>query len=375
MDAKEFAKNCFRKYYAQHADAISVPALGQREFGFGWQDKIDYRHKAFAGERDFREFLKLEAPLYASYSIARYSLPAGRPMQRKGFLGADLAFDLDKIYEDEHADRHNKIICDRCLSRSREDGLRFYEEFLSSDFGFAKSEVAVNFSGNKGFHFHVRTDAVQQLGSNSRKELCDYAAAFEVSADSLLYEAPAGRVKQLRGPAASDGGWNSKVFAHAKNFLEKAGEGELIAKGLSRQRAAKVLAEKSSLLGAMSRGNWDYLPDLKDFWAALADESIRAGRVELDKPVSFDLARLIRIPNTLHGSSGFVAKQVSRLQDFEPLRDALAFPMDEQQKVVAIADAAFELGGEAIEVKASEEKEIALSAAVLLALKGIVVPA
>ena len=163
MAAPEFVKDLLRRYYVGRT--VAVPALAQREFGFGFESKIDYRHKSFASENEFNEFLRREAPLYASYSTARYSLPAARPMNRKGSLGTDLVFDLDKTYGEEHPDSHNEVICGKCLGRSREDALRFYEEFLLSDFGFSKDDVSVNFSGNKGFHFHVRTEGVQKLSA------------------------------------------------------------------------------------------------------------------------------------------------------------------------------------------------------------------
>ncbi len=370
MDAKAFAKECFSRYYASHAGGISVPGLSQREFGFGWQEKIDYRHKAFAGERDFYDFLRLEAPLYASYSTARYSLPAARPMPAKGFLGADLAFDLDKTYEGEHPEKHGKIVCGNCLERSKEDALRFYEDFLLADFGFAKPEVSVNFSGNKGFHFHVRSEAVQQLSSFARKELCDYAAALDVSSSNLLHEPLVGRAKSLAGPSAGSLGWQKAAFDHVTDFLQSADEAKLLARGVSRQKCERLLADKGNLVSALSRGNWDYLPGLKDFWASLVDEAIRLKRVELDKPVTFDRARLIRIPNTLHGTTSFIAKETQDLGKFNPLEDALAFGK-ELQEIVCFEDVRLELGGQLLEFPPDKLVSAPLPAALLLVLKGV----
>ncbi len=369
----EPAKELFRRYYV--ARTLTVPALAQREFGFGFESKIDYRHKAFGSEGEFNDFMRREAPLYASYSTARYSLPAARPMPRKGSLGTDLVFDLDKTYESEHPDSHNAIACERCLSRSRDDALRFLEEFLIADFGFKKSDVAVNFSGNKGFHFHVRTAAVQPLSSLARKQLCDYAGGFEVSGETLLETLGEGKAAVLRSPQPGDGGWRGKFYSSALGIAQNATQESLQENGLTKGKAAKFMEQKAVVVSAIERGKWDYLPWSLDFWRKIADDTVRAHRVELDKPVSFDLARLIRIPGTLHGSSGLVAKPVDDLAKFEPLKDALAFSGRERQAVVCDHDVSFDFGGQTLDVRAGVTVELPLSASLLLYCRGVAKPA
>ncbi len=373
MAAQEFVKELLRRYYV--GCEVAVPALAQREFGFGFESKIDYRHKAFASGREFNEFLRREAPLYASYSTARYSMPAARPMSRKGSLGTDLVFDLDKTYEAEHPEAHNAIACEKCLDRSKEDALRFLEEFLLNDFGFGKQDVSVNYSGSKGFHFHVRTEAVQQLSSFARKQLCDYAGAFEVSGGTLLESIGEGKAGVLRGPAGGDGGWRGKFHSVALEIARNAAQEELQKKGLTKKKAEAFVEKRDAIAGALAKGNWDYLPWLADFWRAIGDEVVRTHRVELDKPVTFDMARLIRIPGTIHGTTGLVAKPVDNLAKFEPLKDALAFTGRERQALVCDHDVSFDFGGQTLDVRAGARVELPLSAALLLYCKGVAKPA
>ena len=47
--------------------------------------------------------------------------------------------------------------------------------------------------------------------------------------------------------------------------------------------------------------------------------------VVVGRQVTLDPYRLVRIPNTLHGETGLVAKPVKRLESFNPAKDALAF--------------------------------------------------
>jgi DNA primase small subunit len=49
---------------------------------------------------------------------------------------------------------------------------------------------------------------------------------------------------------------------------------------------------------------------------------------ETDEPVTCDVKRLIRLPGSLHGKTGFVVKKIllDGLKDFEPLENAVILP-------------------------------------------------
>jgi DNA primase small subunit len=60
---------------------------------------------------------------------------------------------------------------------------------------------------------------------------------------------------------------------------------------------------------------------------AIEDNSINLGSAHTDEPVTADIKRLIRMPNSLHGGSGMrvVPLSLSEFQDFDPLNDAVIF--------------------------------------------------
>jgi len=60
---------------------------------------------------------------------------------------------------------------------------------------------------------------------------------------------------------------------------------------------------------------------------AIEDNSINLGSAHTDEPVTADIKRLIRMPNSLHGGSGMrvVPLSLSEFRDFDPLNDALVF--------------------------------------------------
>jgi DNA primase small subunit len=55
---------------------------------------------------------------------------------------------------------------------------------------------------------------------------------------------------------------------------------------------------------------------------------------ETDEPVTCDVKRLIRLPSSLHGKTGFkvIKTTLDDLKDFDPLRDAVVFS-DEPVKI------------------------------------------
>ncbi|OIO24632.1 hypothetical protein AUJ14_05880 [Candidatus Micrarchaeota archaeon CG1_02_55_22] len=361
-----FFQQKFSEYYAKHRDSINVPEARSREYGAGVNGKIDFRHVSFPSNDALRDFLIQDAPLYASYSAARYERPAAKPMPNKGFVSADLVFDLDKTYAEEHPEKHGAAFCPHCLERARQDAARFYDEFLLKDYGFGKSDVAINFSGSKGYHFHIRTPAVQQLSSAARKELCDYAGALEVSPEKLVTK----QAGALVGPSAASSGWSKKVFNYAQQFALTADTQAWRAMGAGSRTAKHAAQNNAELASRLERGDWSW-KNLEKSFTALATEAIRKTRVELDAPVTFDLSRLIRIPNTLHGDSCLTAKVLQSLDAFAPDKDAVAFRG--AIEVTPNKTLALEFGGTTFELEDGKTKELPLAAGLLLLRKGYAV--
>jgi len=353
-----FLKKKFSEYYSTHLPV--PPELGRREFGFGWAKKIDYSHKAFGSVEEFRAFMVSEAPFYASYSTSCYELPGARPMEKKGFLGSDLAFDID--VQPAHGD-HNPVMCPPCLERAREDALRLLEEFLCGDFGFSKNEVSANFSGSKGFHLHVFGGAVRQLPASARAQLVDYASAQGLDLARLV-TGMGGEREPVRGPGRSARGWGKKIFDYASDFLAHSSLEVLRSAGLGAKAAEKIIGEKELALEKMRGGNWDAVAGLDRLWKKIVPQAVERKRVVVDRSVTIDQARLIRLPDSLHGDTGLVAKKCD-LKKFNPLEDAVAFKSGlarvrtEEDLVVPLMDKVFEL-------KAHVPADVPTAVAVLL---------
>jgi len=315
---EKFLHRRFSDYYSK--SAVSLRGLEKREFGFGgWEKKIEFRHLSFKNELELRARLVSEAPLYISHSVAYYEFPDARPMPRKNWLGSDLIFDLDT---DGSACGHacGKFTCQKCLDDVKSDVVKLIEEFLLPDFGFSKSELAVNFSGSRGYHVHVVSDAVYDLDREARREIADYVSGTGLPFERLFWN----EGKKFLGPKPSQGGFGGK-FARA--FLAKL-SGEAFA--LSIARKLKKPEEKEKLKSAIANGNWDNI-GITNREKKLSEkfEEMKltmAGRI--DANVTADVSKLIRMPDSIHGGSGFAAKRLATpdaIAGFEPMRHAPIF--------------------------------------------------
>ena len=75
-------------------------------------------------------------------------------------------------------------------------------------------------------------------------------------------------------------------------------------------------------------------------------------RIGIDEPVTTDTKRLIRLPGSLHGSTGFAVTPISldELKDFDPLDDAVIFS-DKPVKVTVNRNIRIRLKGEEFDLE------------------------
>jgi DNA primase small subunit len=330
---EKFLRELFSRYYENCK--LNVVRPKEREFGFGgWEKKIEFRHIAVEGEGGLRARLVKDAPLYVSHSVAYYEFPEARPMPKKNWLGADLVFDLDAP-----AHTCGKFTCQSCLDGVKADAIKLIEEFLVPEFGFSTSELSVNFSGSRGYHVHVRSEAVMGLDREARREIADYVGAVGLSFDKLFWE----EGKKLQGPTPAQGGYGGK-FARA--FAKKLSD-DGFASSISRK--LKKNEERAKLVSAISSGNWDNI-GISDRVRKLSEkfEGMKlsmAGRI--DSNVTSDTTKLIRMPDSIHGGSGFLAKTigVAGLASFEPMDGAQVFTKGEMRVKSAEEVPALRVGG------------------------------
>ncbi len=317
--------------YYKTCHGLAPTRISEREFGVGNFDvKISQRHMSFRSERELKDYLAVNSVPYVSSSPALYRYPTARPMEKKIWLGSELVFDLDVTDMTLPCqEKHGKSwICRICLDEVRNETLKLIYDFLIPDFGFSEGEISVNFSGNRGYHVHVNNEEVMRLNAAARKEITNYIAGIGIDfAD--LFPTAGKKGEKLVGPSAKDRGWKGKI---AKNFLANLNEGtdSLIRMGIDRPTAAKLFRSRGLVRMGIENGNWDmvYIKNKGAFWKGITERQAVSQSDRIDRNVTNDPSHLIRLPNSIHGGTGLIAKKLGspgELRNFDPMRDAIAF--------------------------------------------------
>ncbi|MGC8479779.1 MAG: DNA primase catalytic subunit PriS, partial [Candidatus Micrarchaeia archaeon] len=332
---RDYISKLIAEYYSK-SDNFYPDKIPEREFGAGdFDTKIRIRHLSFINKNDFKEYLIKKAPPFISCSTAFYKHPSFRPMENKEWLGSELVFDLDATDMNLECQKKHSTswVCDICLDSVKSETLKLIEEFLIPDFGFSKNEIEVNFSGNRGYHVHIKKESVYSLDANARKQISDYITGNGINFDSFfvmeeLRKGTGRSSKKLKGPKSSDGGWSGKI---AKNFIKQleAGPESLIKLGLESTLAKNLYKKKSLIELGINNGNWDmvYIKNKKEFWEDILKTQSIYQSDKIDQNVTNDPSHMVRLPNTIHGETGLISKKisVSDLNLFDPMSDTIAF--------------------------------------------------
>ncbi|MCL5433768.1 MAG: DNA primase catalytic subunit PriS [Candidatus Marsarchaeota archaeon] len=363
------------KYYYKN-NKIEIKDIDKREFGFGdFENKISFRHYAFKNDNLLKNYFINNAPPFVSYSSAEYEFPDARPMDNKKWLGAELIFDLDA--DDLHLacqkEHGNLWVCENCLSSVKNETIRLIEEFLIPDFGFSESEIKINFSGNRGYHVHVLNKEVFKLGSEARRNISNYISGIGININAFFPTIDQ-RGVVLRGPKPTNGGWGGKLASSMIKRLNN-GENSLLELGIEKSEARMLIKNKTDIIFGISIGNWDKvrIPKKSEFWKKVIKNLSIKQSDSIDKNVTNDIHHLIRVPNTIHGDSGLVAKEIlslNALEKFDPMKDAIAFK-DGTLKVYVIKSNKFYMNDNEFEPFNNVYKELPTYAALYLVLKRV----
>jgi DNA primase small subunit len=271
-------------------------------------------------------------------------------MRDKGWLGADLIFDLDADHVEQAKDKG----FEEMLRIIRAEAVKLVHDFLLDDLGFAPEHVRIVFSGGRGYHVHVTAPEVLGLGSAERREIVDYLEGVGLDLDRVLGERVVHRankggrsVSEKRTDARMDSpGWAGRIVRGEVQLLEelrglerKQARAQLKAWGLSDDKARELLdllhseAEDAGGRTALARFlETGQVPKGSALDKVLRTEALQKQALlvktgETDEPVTSDVKRLIRLPGSVHGKTALRVTPVplAELERFEPLERCVAF--------------------------------------------------
>jgi DNA primase small subunit len=327
---EEFLQKKFKEYYS-NADLAMPRRFTRREYGFMFFGKSTMmRHLSFSSSQKIKTFLADKAPAHVFYSSAYYSKPYENDMKDKGWLGADLIFDLDA----DHLSLPENCTYEKMLSIVKRETKKLVEDFLMRDFGFKALELV--FSGSRGYHIHVYDGEVLNLNSRERREIIDYVTANGIDLELMLGN------ENYTIPSERETGWYGRIGRAVREYADRIvslEKSEAVAelkkiKGIGEKKADKICEGLKKLKGNPKIVN--ALP--KEFIEYLKENvAIELSKGEADEPVTSDIHRLIRFPTSLHGKTGLMVKPLSfeEFDEFDPLYDAVVFG-DETIRVKAL---------------------------------------
>jgi DNA primase small subunit len=399
--SRDFVREKFSEYYKYSSGTINPPLLfDQREFGFFLlKEKVMLRHKRFSKKTDLNSFLSEAVPSDVYHSCAYYENPDFE-MSKKGWLGADLVFDIDadhiptpcnKIHDEWSCGKcgfAGKGItpevcpvcggvkfetktwpCELCLQSAKEETEKLIA-MLKEDFGFSPKEIHVFFSGHRGYHVHVETDSVRTLDAAARKEVVDYVSGIGfMRVDEEIEEERPGR-QDMRFLDFQNFGWRRRLKMGMEKFVMNATKEDLKAIWI---RNYNVLKKREEIIKkCFEEGRWDSVKGVNvETWRRLARHVRDLESAKIDTVVTTDLHRLIRMAGTLHGKTGLLKVEfpTSRIASFEPFKEAVAFKKGTARVAVSSAPE-FRLNEEVFGPYRNQTVELPTAAAVLLVCKG-----
>jgi DNA primase small subunit len=395
--ALSFVRNKFAEYYQKNSSLVQPPtSIERREFGFLLlKDRMMVRHKKFWNVDDLRSFLEATVPSHAYYSSAYYEEPE-KEMREKGWLGADLVFDIDADHiPTPCAKAHDSWICSNCgvagkgeapekcpscdqekfdrkawpcevcLESAKTETMKLLD-VLTRDFGFSSKEMHIGFSGHRGYHVCGESEGIRGLDSMARKEIVDYLLGIGLKTGFHGLEERG----VLGGPSLNDAGWRGRIAKGTYELLLDAAPEQLEKIGLGKKAIETIMQHKETLLESWkAEGPWGIVKGvgLKG-WKEIAQYGAEKQSVKIDTVVTTDVHRLIRLSNTLHGKTGLKKIDVKSLESFDPFKEAVAFR--EGTVTLFVSDAPqFRLGDEIYGPYEEQRVELPTAAALFLLCK------
>lgn len=303
---KAWLRSAYKEYYFRGADRIEFPdEVGSREFGYIPFGGGMVRHLSFKSKGEALAEILKQSPSSVYCSNARYESPRS-PIEEKGWLGAELIFDIDAtdiptackkghdLWYCEKCHASGKLprppkctkcggpsvefhgTCETCLDAAKVHTNRLVG-FLVEDFGVDRGAIRVYFSGNRGYHLHIFDRRFDPLNQQARGEIAEY-----VQGSSLPLSQSIAATLRRRLPTGPQGaGWARRITGY-------------------------VGERRQSYEGTLQK---------------LVSEAISSQRAMVDSSVTTDIHRVFRLAGTLHGNTGMSKMRIESTDKFDPQED------------------------------------------------------
>jgi DNA primase small subunit len=349
----KFVQYYFKQWYSINNQIIQPPTdQVHREFAFlGFTGRGMHRHIKLSTPSELQRYLRQNSPAHSFHSSSYYEFPDA-DMAKKGWLGADLVFDIDADHfelscQKNHdkwrcinCDKQNlgkppeicecgraqfetqSWLCDNCLQAAKYETQKLID-ILIQDMGFTPNDLTVNFSGNRGYHVHVKTPKIKDLDQNARREIVDYIMAIGLEPEYHGFSTP----KRGSSTTLSSKGWRARTGKALYDYISECSNDDIKELKLSRKTTNNIINGKDKILQILVQKHPSQLLPLIDRKSLkiITSKAIKFQASSIDSVVTTDINRLIRLQNTLHGKSGWQVQQIpfGSLSDYDPMVSAV----------------------------------------------------
>ncbi len=329
-------REALKDYYTSVFDVnnlrqvIDFNTFSTREFGFVSLNGKFFRNHSFEEPKELQDFMIDRCPTDA-YIGAVYDEPPSRenPIHKLEWIGHELVFDIDL----NDYDAVRKYVCDctgagqvciRCWQLINVS-IIMIDETLRQDFGM--NDIVWLFSGRRGVHAWVRDRVGFNLDRDQRQSIIDYLSVVRGDDETARVQDRTKLSYDFRKRI------ESTVYEY---YLKDVRRKDLIELGLSGSAASSIIKQLKHQEGRVDKNfarDFNYRLNKANKY----EEIIRRWAPRIDHKVSIDLRRLLRMPTSIHGKTGCVARILDPdpnvIFNFDPDNEPSIFPVNRQKKL------------------------------------------
>jgi len=331
--------------YYSSAELDAPADLPQREVATQTYDGKMIRHMSVNDVDELRRLVISKKGIDLYVSTASYQNPSAQTMEAKGWLRADLQFDIDvdhlpgcgppyKVCGDDLVSASEGcagepvgIVPVECLHGGFEQALKLVR-VLKKYFGVDEGDVEVHFSGNRGFHVLARNTPYDGADQAVRREIVDFVTGDLLKKDSFCLD------PDCLLPRPEDPGWRGRLGEALASLLPE---------GLSR---------------------WGEVDEPE----ALFERALAYAKIEVDKQVTVDTSRLMRVPGSVHRKSALMVKKIKKFVWDETLSPFVGY----ETTIKSLYNIDLDVLGKRVKLKKGERASLGGPQGAFLASKGLV---
>jgi DNA primase small subunit len=302
-----------QEYYLNYFDVtpliniIGLTTFRRREFGFDLGDLFT-RNLSFDTPRKLVDYMGNQG-VFQAYAGAVYSESPSKQqsIQKLQWESRELVFDIDLDEYDlirRCECKGKKTFCEECWTLAQ-DAMIFLDATMREDFGF--EDLVWIFSGRRGVHCWICDDIAKTLDQRQRSSIINYLTLIKDGEKTPQAGTLPRYAKSLK----------DRIFTLlSRSFFLNTTETALIELGFKKGDAKTILRRVSS---ERQYNYKQFIPTYPSVDPLRLSKAIVISRYpRIDRKVTMDTRRLLKIPNSIHGNTGNVCVVIKNISNFDP---------------------------------------------------------